>query len=103
MVRIIVEQVFDPPMSDAAFAELASRLEPCLKARGCAWKRSYVSSDRTRMICDYEAPDAESVREACRSAGHPFTSVWSAGVFTIEDNPQLKAQLIAKHEAAKLG
>ncbi|MBZ0252845.1 MAG: DUF4242 domain-containing protein, partial [Candidatus Methylomirabilis sp.] len=42
--------------------------------------RSYVSPDRLRMICLFEAPDAESVRIANRKAGLPVDRVWTASV-----------------------
>ena len=43
--------------------------------------RSYLSPDRKRMICLFDAPDAESVRVANRQAGIPFERAWTAGVF----------------------
>ena len=95
MARIIIEQEFAQPMPDEAFSEMTARLDPCVRARNATWRRSYVSSDRTRMTCEYEAPDAETMREACRSAGVPFVRIWSAFVFTAEKHPRLKDELIA--------
>lgn len=34
---------------------------PCLEIYGVAWKRSLLSSDRRRMVCEYDAADAEGV------------------------------------------
>jgi hypothetical protein len=93
MARILVEQVFDPPMSEEAYAAFSKRLDPCLEARNAFWRRSYVSKDRRRMTCEFEAPDAEMVREAMRSAGLPFERAWSAEVFAIEDYPELMAKI----------
>jgi hypothetical protein len=45
------------------------------------------------MFCEFEAPDAESVRDALRSANVPFDRVWSATVFDAVDYPELKAKL----------
>jgi hypothetical protein len=43
--------------------------------------RSYLSTDRRRMVCAFEAPDAEAVRTSFRSAGISFERVWDAEVY----------------------
>jgi hypothetical protein len=48
--------------------------------------RSYFSKDRRRMICEYEAPDAEAVREVQRTASMPFERIWAAEVFDWEES-----------------
>ena len=88
MARIIMEQVFEPPMSEEKYAELAKRLDPCLDTHGAAWRRSYVSTDRRRMTCEFEAADADSIRHAARSANVPFERVWAAECFAAEDYPE---------------
>jgi hypothetical protein len=93
MARIVVEQVFDPPMSEEDYASFAKRVDPCLAIRNAAWRRSYVAPDRRRMTCEFEAPDADSVREAFRSAGLKFERAWTAEVFAVEDYPDLVKQL----------
>ncbi len=93
MARVVAEQVFDPPMSDEDYAAFAKRIDPCLEVRHGMWRRSYVSPDKRRMTCEFEAPDADSVREAFRSAGLKFERVWTADVFAIEDYPELVAKL----------
>jgi hypothetical protein len=93
MARVIVEQVFDEPMSEEAYGEFAKRVDPCLDIRQAAWRRSYVSLDRKRITCEFEAPDAETVREAYRMADVPFSRVWAATVFAVEDYPEMLAKL----------
>ena len=56
--------------------EMARRIDKCLALRGARWMRSYVSTDGRRSVCEFEAPDAESVREAFRTAGQPFDRAW---------------------------
>ena len=53
---------------------------PCLTLYNVRFVRSYGSPDRKRMICVYDAPDAESVRLANRQGGKPFDRVWTADV-----------------------
>jgi hypothetical protein len=95
MARILVEQTFDPPMAQEQYDKIARRLDPCLDLRDALWRRSYVSADRRRMLCEFEAPDAESVRAAYRSAGMPFDRAWLAEVTAIEDYPEWLERLRA--------
>jgi hypothetical protein len=55
---------------------VADRERPCLAAYQATWKRSVLSSDRKRMICEYEAVDAETMRRIEREAGAQFDRVW---------------------------
>ena len=93
VARIVMEQVFEHPMSDEELADFSKRLDPCLDLRDSTWARSYLSKDRRRMFCEFEAPDAESVREGLRSAGMTFERVWAAQVFDAADYPELKEKL----------
>ena len=89
MARVIVEQSLEQRVSDEALSDVAKRLDPCLDIRDGTWIRSYVSNDRRRIICEFEAPDAESVRAALRSAGIAFDRAWSAQLFDASDDPDL--------------
>ncbi|HEX6766230.1 MAG TPA: nickel-binding protein [Polyangiaceae bacterium] len=93
MARIVVEYSFEKPMSDEELSVIAQRLDPCLDVRNGTWARSYVAGDRRRMTCEFEAPDAESVREALRSANVTFERVWPANVFDAADYPEFQAKL----------
>jgi hypothetical protein len=81
MARLILEKDFDPPLSHEQHDRDAEQVDPCLEAYGARWIRSCLSSDRRRMICEFEADDAEAVRSAFRSAGVSFARVWTAEVF----------------------
>jgi uncharacterized protein DUF4242 len=95
MARVIVEQVFSEPFTDERYASFSKRLDGCLEVRSGMWRRSSLSKDKLRLICEFEAPDAESVREAFRAAGIPFERVWTADVFAVEDYPELMSKLAA--------
>jgi hypothetical protein len=75
MQVILVE--YDRP-APADQEELRRRVERCLALRNARWMRSYHIADGRRSICQFEAPDAETVREAFRAAGHPFDRAWVA-------------------------
>ena len=84
MATMIVEQSFDQPLTSEDLNKMAKRVDPCLEAHGARWMRSYISSDRMRVLCEFEAADAEKVRESYRSAGVTFERVWAADVFSRE-------------------
>ena len=76
MSRIVVERSFDTPQSDEDMKRVADRERPCLAAYQATWKRSMLSTDRRRMICEYEAADAETMRRIQREAGAQFDRIW---------------------------
>lgn len=80
MSRIIVERNFDTPQSDDEMSKVADRERPCLGIYNVQWKRSLLSTDRRRMVCEYEAADAETVRKVQREAQAAFDRVWVADV-----------------------
>jgi hypothetical protein len=78
MSTVVVERSFDQPVAFEDIQAIEERGAWCLEAHGVRFERTYFSGDRRRMICVYEAPDAESVRLAQRRAGMPFGPVWPA-------------------------
>lgn len=80
MERVVVERVFSEPVDVPALVERYRKGESCFASRRIVSLRSVVSRDRLRMICEYAAPDAESVRMANQLAGLPFERVWTAEV-----------------------
>jgi hypothetical protein len=68
--------------------EVARRIDRCLAARGARWMRSFFTPDGRRAICQFEAPDAETVREAFRMAGHPFDRAWVANMWWRDEEAQ---------------
>lgn len=81
----VVERDFGTQVSQKDLAATMERLGPCLDQYGLKWINSFLAEDRTRMTCVYEAPDAESVRAANRSAGAHFDRVWRADVIRPEE------------------
>jgi hypothetical protein len=80
MSYFIVERTFDPPLTVDELRGVEQRMAPCLDLYSVQWIRSYWSSDRRRMICEYEAADAESVRAVQQEAQAKFDRVWTAEV-----------------------
>lgn len=84
MPDLIVERTFEQPLGDDDLSAVMERLGPCLDQYGVQWVRSYLSRDRKRMICHFQAPDAESVRASNRAAEALFDQVWPADVLSEE-------------------
>jgi len=80
MPRIVVERTFTTPQSDADMQRVANLERPCLAAYQATWTRSLLSADRMRMVCEYEAADAETMRRIQREAGAEFDRVWIGDV-----------------------
>jgi len=80
MELVIVERSFAQPVDVAALVAQAQQGKSCFSSRRVSPVRSMVSRDGLRMICEYEAPDAEVVRLANQLAGLPYDRVWSAQV-----------------------
>jgi hypothetical protein len=80
MSVVLVERSFPEPV---AFGDVQAKEERgswCLEAHRVRFLKSYFSRDRRRMLCLYEAPDAESVRLAQEKAGVPFDTAWATRV-----------------------
>jgi hypothetical protein len=80
MPRIMVERSFDVPFTQDDFDAVSQRIGGCLDLYGVRWIRSHVSTDRRRMVCEYEAADAQSVRDVQNTAQASFERVWPADV-----------------------
>ena len=85
MSQIIVERKFEGPESMDELQAQEDRFAWCLEQHRVKFIRSYFSKDRKRMICEYEAPDAEAVREVQRTASMPFERIWTAEVIHWEE------------------
>lgn len=80
MARIIVERSFQSPITDRWIDDTGKRVGDCLDLYGVQYIRSFMSPDRRRLICEYEAGDAESVRSVQHSADVSYDRVWVAEV-----------------------
>ena len=78
---VVIENNFDPPLTDEEHGRLGKLIDRCAEMRCARWMRSYLSADRTHMVCEFEAPDVESVRDAYRNAGVPFVRAWGAELY----------------------
>ncbi len=79
MDTVVVERSFERPGTCFDDLEALERtLGACMEIRRVRPLGSYFSRDRRKLVCLYESPDAESVRELQDKAALPYDRVWSA-------------------------
>ena len=59
--------------------EVAAAINKINDAAGVQWLISFLSADKKKTYCLYEAPNAEAIREAARQAGLPADSIIEVG------------------------
>jgi Nickel responsive protein SCO4226-like len=74
---VLVERRFDQPVKFEDIQRLEDEGSWCLDAHNVRFLKTLFSRDRRRMLCLYEAPDAESVRLAEDQARVPFDRAWT--------------------------
>ncbi len=80
MSNIIVERSFQSPVTNQELNAIGQRMAGCLELYHVKWIQSYLSPDRRRMICQYEASDAESVRIVQEESDARYDRIWIAKV-----------------------
>jgi hypothetical protein len=84
MEHVIVERCFEEPLKLREAEAVRKSNAWCVDLYGIRLLRSYLSSNGQRLICLFEAPDAESVRVAIRKGKWPAESVWTASIHESE-------------------
>lgn len=81
MATIIVEHHFeDEPFDIDRYNDAQRSNAWCLETHGVRHVVSYVTPDARRMICVFEAPDAEAVRRTARELGYKYDRLWPATI-----------------------
>ena len=63
-------------MTDDQWEMLVQQTKDCFSVHDVQWLFSYVSLDRTRSICFFEASNAEPMRSHYRKMGISFDQIW---------------------------
>jgi len=78
MPRYIVEREFPDGLSvppTSAGAEACLSIVQTNAHQGVTWLHSYVTPERTRTFCVYDAPSPEAIRTAARHADLPIDRI----------------------------
>ena len=62
-----------------ASAEVADRINRINEEEGVRWLYSFLSADKRKTYCLYEAPEADAIRRAAPRAGLPADAVVELG------------------------
>jgi hypothetical protein len=79
--NVLVGRRFEEPANLEEIQAIEDAGAGCLETHRVRFVRTYFSRDGKRMLCLYQAPDAESVRIAQREAGMPVDRVWAVRQF----------------------
>jgi len=77
MELVLVERRFAEPVSFEEIQALETAGAWCLQSYNVRFLQTLFSRDRKRMLCLYEAPDAEAVRLAESQAEVPYDRAWT--------------------------
>jgi Nickel responsive protein SCO4226-like len=83
MELVVVERTFEQPVQFEDIHALDGSASWCLSAHRVRFLKTLFSRDRRRMLCLYEAPDAEAVRRAEGEARATFDRAWTCAQLPI--------------------
>jgi len=76
VVNVIGELSFDAPIAPVALAKLQCSDGWCFGSRRVRLAGLFLARDRKRAVLLFQAPDAESVRQAFRHTQIHFDDIW---------------------------
>ena len=77
MNHIILERRFDPTLLPEDFRQMALEASGCMPLYQVKWHESLLALDGSRLLCRFEAPDAESVRQISRDPRTRSKIAWT--------------------------
>ena len=83
MSRFIVERTFPDGLVvpvDAQGAQACAKIIDCNGEQGVNWVQSFVSADKTRTFCVYDAPSPEAIRQVARRNNLPVERITEVSV-----------------------
>ena len=79
---VVLEREFPEPLTPGDVLRLAADTQ-CFDLYRVKPLRSYLMPSGRRMVCIFEAPDAEAIRAVARAHGFPSAVVWSSTLHTV--------------------
>jgi predicted HAD superfamily phosphohydrolase YqeG len=87
----IIERRFADDLE--ASAEVADRINRINEQEGVRWLYSFLSADKRKTYCVYEAPFADAIRRAAARAGLPADAVIELGDQLLPDGSLAKSPI----------
>lgn len=78
MPRFVIQRTFPQALNIIPNENGAKALHAIISRnaeKGVTWVHSYVTRDRSRMFCIYDAPDAASIRACAEANGLPVDQI----------------------------
>jgi len=88
MAHVILQRSPQPPLAFDELPTIDAQAAGCFELHGVRHVRTHLRHDGRRAMCEFEAPDAESVRIGLKQLGVEIERVWSA---TIHEPPDVPA------------
>jgi len=98
MEPVVCERRIDPPMRIDDIPAMEAQAAWCLQQHRVSHVTSLLSLDGRLLLCLFEAPDAEAVRNVHRQIDKPFERIWPATIHAPPTVPA-HASLAAKDGA----
>lgn len=81
MATVIVERILNRPRTITEIGMLSKSTEWCMALYDVVALRHYLASDGRRLVCVFDAPDAEALRATMRSGGFDQPAhLWAATI-----------------------
>jgi hypothetical protein len=83
MPRYMVERTFPEGLHvpvDATGADALSKVVSTNSEQSVTWVHSYVSSDKNRTFCIYDAPTPDAIRQVAERNGLPVNNITEVSV-----------------------
>ena len=99
MTHLILERVFEPPLTLADVHERAQTSGWCFDLHRVGWHESFLGNGGRTLVCSFDAPDAESARIALRTSGADTRRLWTASVH--EPSPAATPNVLVERSFAE--
>jgi hypothetical protein len=99
LTNLILERVFEPPITIADVYGFARTGGWCFDLYRVGWHGSLLAAGGQRLVCAFEAPDTESARTALRTTGADVRRLWMASVH--ESSPEATPNVIVERSFAE--
>lgn len=87
LADVVGELTFETPIALAELAAMEHACLWCFETHRVQLVQLFLASDSKRAVLVFRAPDAESVRMACRNAQMPLERVWLCRRLRGRDRP----------------
>ena len=86
MSDVVLERTFETPVTKEEVRSMAMDLSTCMGIYDVTWQESLLAADGKKMICHFEAPDAEALRNTFQLNSTPVKIVYPVFIHETDDS-----------------